>query len=186
MDGLRDRIAGARHKATRGATRTSAILARWTLIAFALASSDSAVAAERSDPTAVAVAEFSYVDTSGEERDQRADHAARIAAFSETLRASLTDGGSRVVAPLTCREVPCSTPESLIESARQARARILIYGGIHKMSTLVQWEQLNVVDVDDGKPVLTRLLTFRGDNDEAWRKAALYTANLVNEMISAH
>ena len=37
-------------------------------------------------PLTVAVADFAYIDTSGEVRDQTAEHQARVAAFAELLR----------------------------------------------------------------------------------------------------
>ena len=40
-------------------------------------------------------------------------------------------------------------------------------GGIHKMSTLVQWAKAEVIDLRSGQIVLDRLFTFRGDTDQA-------------------
>ncbi len=39
-------------------------------------------------PLTVAIADFDYVDTSGEARDQRAEHQARVVRFAELLRES--------------------------------------------------------------------------------------------------
>jgi hypothetical protein len=39
------------------------------------------------------------------------------------------------------------------------------------MSTLVQWVKFDIVDVKTRKVVFNRLVTFRGDNDAAWRHA---------------
>lgn len=126
-------------------------------------------------PAASAIVEFDYVDTSGEPRDQSAEHRRRLRAFMQALREDLARSGKyRVVSP-TCRGMPCSiansVPAELIEASRKAGARLLLYGGIHKQSTLVQWGKIEMVDVQSGKLVYDRLLTFRGDDDEAWRRA---------------
>jgi hypothetical protein len=39
------------------------------------------------EPLTIAVADFDYVDTSGEVKDQRAEHKARVAKFAELVRA---------------------------------------------------------------------------------------------------
>jgi Protein of unknown function (DUF2380) len=62
--------------------------------------------------------------------------------------------------------------DALIATARRAGARLLVYGGIHKMSTLVQWGELQVVDLEREQLLLRRSFTFRGDSDEAFRRAA--------------
>ncbi len=143
------------------------------------------VAAETDRPL-VALAAFSYVDTSGEERDQAAQHQAWNAMFGHLLRDDLEKGGTLVLTETPCGGDDCAVvdgvaPEALIAAAKQAGAHYLIYGGIHKMSTLVQWARLEILDLATGKLVLDRLLTFRGDNEDAWRHAALYIAREVRE-----
>jgi hypothetical protein len=124
----------------------------------------------------VAVAEFDYTDTSGEARDQTADHAARLKAFAEGIRSGLANGGGKYrVVKLDCPETACSAGNTdsteLIAMARKSGARLLIYGGAHKMSTLVQNGLMQVVDLQTGRLLLDRRITFRGDNDEAWSRA---------------
>jgi hypothetical protein len=60
------------------------------------------ISAADTAPIAVAVIDLDYVDTSGEVRDQRQEHAARIARFSEALRADLSRGGKFRVVTLRC------------------------------------------------------------------------------------
>jgi hypothetical protein len=60
--------------------------------------------------------------------------------------------------------------------ARQAGARLLLFGGIHKMSTLIQWAKVQAVDLQTEKLVFDRLLTFRGDTDDAWRRTEVFVA----------
>ena len=135
---------------------------------------------ESASPVVIAVADFDYTDTSGEKIDQRAEHKARLDAFTGAIRADLArDGRYRIVA-LTCPQPPCSaaqlSPDELIDSARAAGARRLLYGGIHKMSSLISNGKFQVVDIEDRKLTFDRLITFRGDTDEAWQRAERFVA----------
>jgi hypothetical protein len=125
---------------------------------------------------ALAVTSPSYVDTSGEPRDQTADHARRVKAFADSLRADLAT--SVRITPLDCQPSPCTAATSdsaeLIAKARQEGATYLLIGGIHKMSTLVQWAKFDIIDVNTQGVVFDRLLTFRGDDDAAWKNAETF------------
>jgi hypothetical protein len=128
---------------------------------------------------AMALVDFDYVDTSGEVRDQRADHEARLSVFMNTLRADLAAHGKfRVVVP-ACQPDPClrAGNDELLKAARTAGADFLLVGGIHKMSTLVQWAKADVIDLRSGRIVLDKLFTFRGDTDQAWQRAEQFIAN---------
>ncbi|HEX7417554.1 MAG TPA: DUF2380 domain-containing protein, partial [Steroidobacteraceae bacterium] len=52
--------------------------------------------------------------------------------------------------------------------------RLLLFGGIHKQSTLVQWANARIVDIERDKLVFDRLLSFRGDDDAAWQHAEAF------------
>ena len=67
-----------------------------------------------------------------------------------------------------------STVSDLLAAAREARADILLIGGVHKMSTLVQWAKIEAIDARTGRIVLDKLFSFRGDTDEAWRQAEAF------------
>lgn len=129
----------------------------------------------------VAVATFSYLDTSGEARDQTAEHAARLTAFMASLRADLSAGGKFRVVALPCD--PCTLngedTAPFIATARQAGADFVLVGGIHKMSTLVQWAKVSLIDLKTGKTAMERLYTFRGDTDEAWKRAEQFIAGQI-------
>lgn len=135
------------------------------------------------EPRGVAIIDFTYSDSSGEPRDQTAEHQERLKAFMSALAADLAAGGRlRVVTP-ECDPAPCTltagaVPE-LAEAARRAGAELLVVGGIHKMSTLVQMAKVEVVDVKAGRVVFQKLYTFRGDNDEAWRRAESFIAGQI-------
>ncbi|MDF3813897.1 MULTISPECIES: DUF2380 domain-containing protein [Rhodopseudomonas] len=135
----------------------------------------------------IAVADFDYTDSSGEAIDQSAAHRARIATFATLLRQNLRQRDYRVIRP-DCAAASCTAsemaPAQLIAAARQAGARYLLYGGIRKMSTLVQWGEVQLLDLDREQLVLRRTVTFRGDTDEAFRRAADFVGDTVNGAIA--
>jgi len=134
-------------------------------------------------PIAVAVADFDYFDTSGEVMDQSAEHRTRVASFAKLLRDDLAAQGDYRVVPIECRDPPCTatsmSQEVFIAAARKAGARLVIYGGIRKMSTLIQWGEIQLLDLEAEKLLLQRTVTFRGDTDAAYRHAA----NFVGEQL---
>jgi Protein of unknown function (DUF2380) len=141
------------------------------------------------EPIAIAVLDFDYVDTSGEPRDQRQEHAARLQGFSSALRNDLERSGKfRIVAP-ECGAAPCAAdslqPAELVARARAAGAKLMLFGGIHKQSTLIQWAKVQAVDVDADRLVLDKLVTFRGDTDEAWERAEAFVVREVTALASA-
>src|ERR1700730_2360894 len=117
------------------------------------------------------IVDFNYNDTSGEPADQAALHQARLASFMQAIRGDLTGSGKFSLVSLSCGSDPCSitqTPSAeILDKARQAGARLLLFGGIRKMSTLIQWAKVQAVDLQTEKLVFDRLLTFRGDTDDA-------------------
>ena len=137
--------------------------------------------------TAISVIDFSYVDTSGEVRDQRSEHEARLVNFMSTLKGDLAKRDKfRIIAP-GCLPEPCSLAHSsesdLLNSARAAGADFLLIGVIHKMSTLVQWAKVEAIDAKSGQIMLDRLFTFRGDTDLAWRHAEEYMGKSVSDEV---
>jgi hypothetical protein len=121
-----------------------------TIATVWLALSLSAGAAMATEPVAVAVADFDYTDTSGEIADQVEAHRARVAAFGQLLRDSLVADGNYRVVRLDCPVHPCTAAsmpaDDFVAEARRAGARLVVYGGIRKMSTLVQWGEVQLVD----------------------------------------
>ncbi len=129
---------------------------------------------------AMAIADFDNSDTSGESADRTAKHAARVQAFAAQLRNALASQKKFKFVQLTCAHPPCSTarmsPDELVRAARQAGARLLVYGGIHKESTLIQWGKIEAFDLKNNKLVLNKNFSFRGDTDLAFRRAAAFIA----------
>lgn len=107
--------------------------------------------------------------------------------FTDLLRDSLATQKDYKVLRLNCPDSRCSagnmTPADLVQTARRAGARLLIYGGIHKMSTLVQWGDIQVVDLEKDKLLLDRMFTFRGDTESAFRQAAKSIAETLSKVM---
>lgn len=130
-------------------------------------------------PVALAVLNLDYVDTSGEPTDQTAAHQRRAADFVSALQRDLAANGQYRIVPMSCGSAPCDpamNPSELQKAARAAGAKLVLLGGVHKMSTLVQWAKIQIADEEQGRIVFDRLVTFRGDTDDAWQKAESFIA----------
>jgi hypothetical protein len=129
----------------------------------------------QTEAPALAVAGIDYVDTSGEVIDQSADHARRLRTFEAALRSDLAAAGKLRSVTLDCPPNACSVGDidakQLIGKAQAAGADFLLISAFHKVSTLVQWAKFDMIDVKAQKLSFERLVSFRGDNDEAWRRA---------------
>jgi len=129
----------------------------------------------RASPPRIAVAEFNYIDTSGEPRDQQREHAERLRDFAGAIRNDLAASGRYQIVPLACGAEPCSTasrsPSDLIEDAKRAGAQYLLFGSVHKESTLIGWIKVDAVELASNRVIFDRLLSFRGDSNEAWQHA---------------
>ncbi len=128
----------------------------------------------------MALGDFYLVDSSGEVRNQDAEHDARLKRFDEIMHDELSKSGKFSLAQMQCPEAGCTSKElqldDMLDRAKGAGARFVTVGAVEKMSTLVLWTRFEVYDVPTRQIVFNRLLTFRGDNDEAWQRAARYAA----------
>jgi hypothetical protein len=121
----------------------------------------------------LAVADFSFLDTSGEPADQAAVHARRLEDFMASLRQELAADGRFRLLPVAENG---GTPEALLQAAAAAGAKYLVIGGIHKMSTLVQFAKVDAIDIAADRVVFSKLFTFRGDDDQAWTRAESFVS----------
>jgi len=161
----------------RNARHLHLVVATALLLAF----SATATLAGTSDgqAKAIAVDDFSYLDTSGEPADQSVAHRRRLESFMTALRGELgADARFQLVASSCASDCATEGPAlaERLRSASQDGAKILVVGKIHKMSTLVQWARLAAIDTASGTIVLEKLFTFRGDNDEAWQRAEAFVS----------
>jgi hypothetical protein len=160
-------------------------LGRRTMLAFAaLAAAAPGHAAPRL--LTIAVATFDYTDTSGEIADQSRQHQERLQHLANLLAHDLART-ARYQAMVLPKVQPCpaggctadADPAALLAQARAAGADLLIYGGVHKMSTLVQFARMDVVATATGRLRFRRLITFRNDTDESWDRAGQFAADEV-------
>jgi Protein of unknown function (DUF2380) len=111
----------------------------------------------------ITIEDFDYRDTSGELANQTGVHQQRLRDFMAALR------------------------HDVAGDAKQPRggARIRIVGAIQKMSTLVQWAKVTVIDLNTNRALWDKLFTFRGDNDEAWKRAEVFISREIREVLAA-
>ena len=169
-----------RRSAVRRSYRFPAYGGLFMVLAGAIGSASSGFA-DTAVPMTLAITNFDFRDTSGEVRDLSAEHAMRLKAMGITLQEGLTAGKRINVVPVTCEASKCSARtaglEALSIQARNAGAKYMLIGEVHKLSTLVGEMKFAVFDLTSNKPTCDRFLTYRGDTDEAWRRAAAFAAN---------
>ncbi|HLZ98601.1 MAG TPA: DUF2380 domain-containing protein [Steroidobacteraceae bacterium] len=165
----------------------------WSLLLTGLCLTPPGIRAAGTESTppgiSIAVIDFEYLDTSGEERDQREEHDARLGVFMAAVKRDLAAGDAyRVIDPV-CSPSPCtmsdSTKDDVLAAARSAGAQLALSGGFHKMSTLVQFARTEVIEVASGRTVYSWLFTFRGDSDKAWAQAEPFMVRQVTAGIRA-
>lgn len=150
------------------------------LVLATIALATTAVCAGAAEGIVLAIARFDFRDTSGEPGDRSAEHERRIGDLRLALLRTLSANEKVRLVALTCGNEGCSPRTSGLEAlsaeAKSAGASYLLIGEVHKMSTLVGWVKFAVLDLGQGKPVCDRFLTYRGDTDEAWNRAAQFAA----------
>jgi TolB-like protein len=134
----------------------------------------------------IAVVDLDYVDTSGEVRDQSQFHAHLVRGFSDALSHGLEASGKFHSVALRCGNTACTShdaPSDLQKAAQAAGVKFVLFGGFHKMSTLVQWAKIEVLDATTGRIAFDRLVTFRNDTEDAWQRAESF---ILQEILSAN
>lgn len=133
----------------------------------------------------IALADFYYLDTSGEPGDRVREHEDRVDLFETVLREEIAATGRFEVVSLECPLPECSvgflSVEDAVNAAGRVQADFVLLGAIQKISTLVGTGRLDLVDVAQRRSAMSRVLSFRGDNDEAFRRAASFSARNVAE-----
>ena len=135
-----------------------------------------------SAPT-VAMLPIKLLDTSGEPRDQSVEHRRRLAAMALDLAADLASAGPYRIVTLQPDDVRehCSpeTTACILAMARSQGAERALLGVVHKSSTLIMQMWTRIVETRTGRILFSRELNFRGDNDEAWRRAELFLVDQI-------
>jgi len=158
-------------------------LVAWPGMALWLALPLSPGHAANARPQTVAVADFDYQDSSGETRDQTAAHAARLAALKSGIITILANSGELTARALSCPKAPCSADQldqaAMTAAAHAGHADFVVFGAIHKISSLIQFGEIEVMRVSDGKAVLAKTITFRGDSEDAWQHATDFVGQML-------
>jgi hypothetical protein len=164
-------------------------LALALVVAAVLSPSGEPVAAE---PPSLLVLNLELVDTSGEVTDQREDHERRLAAIRDILATELAARNVyAVVDPQKIQAEIDATRERQwlhacngceIQFAREVGAQRVLTGHVRKVSSLVLALWVDIKDAATGRPVLRKVLDFRGDNDRAWQHTALYLVGQLEQL----
>jgi hypothetical protein len=138
------------------------------------------------------VLNLELVDSSGEVADQREDHERRLAAVREILASELAARDVyAVVDPRPIQaEIDATRQRQYLHAcngceirfARDVDADRVLTGHVRKVSSLIMALWVDIRDVDSGRPILRKVLDFRGDTDQAWQRAALYLARELEQL----
>jgi hypothetical protein len=144
------------------------------------------------EPPSLLVLNLELVDTSGEVTDQTEDHERRLAAVRDILASELAAREVYdVVDPADIQAEVDATRERQwlhacngceIRFARDVGADRVLTGHVRKVSSLIMALWIDIKDADTGRPVVRKVLDFRGDNDRAWQHAADYLARQLAEL----
>jgi hypothetical protein len=138
------------------------------------------------------VLNLELVDSSGEVADQREDHERRLAAVREILASELAARDVyAVVDPRPIQaEIDATRQRQYLHAcngceirfARDVDADRVLTGHVRKVSSLIMALWVDIRDADSGRPILRKVLDFRGDTDQAWQRAALYLARELEQL----
>ena len=148
------------------------------LMAFVATISSSVVLAD-GGPAKLLVIPFGFFDTSGEVRDQRAEHALRLSTMSRELGSELERKGLFRVVLQRADAKPCAPADTdcILKEARSAGADIILTGAVQKVSTMASSIWVGAFAATNGQRIFFRQLTFRGDTDDAWHHATSFLAH---------
>jgi hypothetical protein len=134
---------------------------------------------------ALVVLPIKLLDTSGEPTDQASQHAGRLIGMAEGLATDLTHSGLYRATVISADQLqngcPAESVPCLLKFAQAQGADAIFIGVVHKSSTLIMQLWARLVDARTGRDLLTRDLNFRGDNDEAWRRAEIFLAEQIRD-----
>jgi hypothetical protein len=137
-----------------------------------LAMVSGALAEANSSPERLLISPFGFLDTSGEPRDQRAEHTERLSSMTHELASGLEASGLyRIVEEGQC----------VIEQARAAGADLVLAGAVQKVSTMASSVWVGAFETATGKRVFYRQMTFRGDTDDAWHHATSFMVREIKD-----
>ncbi|MTH77479.1 DUF2380 domain-containing protein [Paracoccus aestuariivivens] len=119
------------------------------------------------------------LDTSHETKDQEQDHIRRLDMMADVLASELS--GEILGRDAVASACPRETTACLVGMLRDKGAERGLFIIVQKTSTLILQVFASVIDVGSEKLVNHKELNFRGDNDEAYRRAALFLARQLRD-----
>lgn len=126
----------------------------------------------------IMIVPFEFIDTSNEVNAQADQHMRRRALFSATLLEEFAKQGVSAAQASNCSDGECSVKRhgvaALSQQAVATGTDILMIGEIKKMSTLIGQVKFALIDLKTNKAICDRYLSYRGDSDEAWTRAAKF------------
>lgn len=125
-----------------------------------------------------AILPVKMLDTSGEAQDQQADHDRRTALLAQVLGEELP---AALITPQDLAACQPQTTDCLLSTTAAAGADRALFIVAQKTSTLILQLFVNLVDTRTGELLDSRNLNFRGDNDEAWRRAGVFLAGQIRD-----
>lgn len=125
------------------------------------------------------IAPVKLLDTSHEVRDQSADHDRRQALLASVLAEEMA--GTPVAPGEVAAACPRETADCLVTLLRDQGGDRGLFVVVQKSSTLILQIFASLVDLKDERLILHKELNFRGDNDEAWRRAGRFLARQLRE-----
>lgn len=119
------------------------------------------------------------LDTSHEAQDQSGAHARRLDLLAEVLAGDMQ--GEVLGRDEVAAACPRETADCLIGLLRRKGAERGLFVVVQKSSTLILQIFASLVDLRDESLIRHRELNFRGDNDEAWRRAGHFLAGQLRD-----
>lgn len=125
------------------------------------------------------IAPVKLLDTSHEARNQQADHDRRLALMEGILAEELS--GELISRKDIAAACPREPADCLVTALRERGAERGLFIVVQKASTLILQVFASLVDLEAGQLVTHTELNFRGDNDEAWERAAHFLADKLRD-----
>lgn len=136
--------------------------------------------------------DFELVDTSGEPTDQRIEHARRIELTRNEILRQLEIGGTYQIVgqEKIAAELAGILDHTYLRSCNgcefalgeHAGAEWVMTGQINKVSTLLMNMRVWIKNTHTRETVFFQSFDFRGDNDNAWMRAARYIGQRIVEI----
>jgi hypothetical protein len=127
----------------------------------------------------LAVFPVKLLDTSQEAADQRESHERRLLLLRQVLGTELDD--SIMIDPAALQSCAPQTVDCLMSVAARQGADRALFIVAQKTSTLILQLFANLADVESQSLITSHNLNFRGDNDEAWRRAGIFLARQLRD-----